>query len=174
VERLKVTTAQRTLDGLLREFPGWERSEFRGTERIVVPREKLLEALSRLKREGGLDFLVDITCVDYLTYRKAEKRFGLVYLLAGTTHNARMTLRVFLDESDPVVDSAASLYAAANWLEREVWDMFGIRFRGHPDLRRILLPEEFSGHPLRKDYPLQGYGERHNFPVLRRGGDSAD
>ena len=73
-----------------------------------------------------------------------------------------------LNEPDPTVDSLTPLWHGANWMEREVWDMFGIHFEGHPDLRRILLPEEFTTHPLRKDYPLQGFGERHNFPVIRR------
>ena len=77
-------------------------------------------------------------------------------------------LRVMLDEPDLAVDSLVRLWEGANWLEREVWDMFGIEFTGHPDLRRILLPEEFTAHPLRKDYPMQGRGERHNFPVLTR------
>ena len=73
-----------------------------------------------------------------------------------------------LNEPQPTVSSLTSLWQSANWLEREVWDMFGIHFEGHPDLRRILLPEAFTTHPLRKDYPLQGHGERHNFPVIRR------
>ncbi|HEV3416716.1 MAG TPA: NADH-quinone oxidoreductase subunit C, partial [Pirellulales bacterium] len=114
------------------------------------------------------DFLVDITCVDYLHYRGAADRFGLVYLLAGTETNERITIRTFLNEPDLDVPSAVPLWEGANWMEREVYDMFGITFAGHPDLRRILLPEEFTAFPLRKDYPLQGRGERHNFPVLTR------
>jgi NADH-quinone oxidoreductase subunit C len=73
-----------------------------------------------------------------------------------------------LSDPAPTVPSAVPLWEGANWLEREVWDLFGIRFSGHPDLRRIVLPEEFSAHPLRKDYPLQGRGERHNLPVITR------
>ena len=96
-------------------------------------------------------------------------RFGLVYLLTHCASNERITLRVFLNDPEPAVASAVPLWEGANWLEREVWDMFGIRFDGHPDLRRILMPEEFTAFPLRKDYPLQGRGERHNFPVLTRG-----
>jgi NADH-quinone oxidoreductase subunit C len=122
-----------------------------------------------LRDERGFDFLVDITCVDYLKYRDATDRFGLVYLLAGTALNERLTLRVMLNEPDLTVSSVVPLWEGANWMEREVFDMFGIRFDGHPDLRRILLPDEFTAFPLRKDYPLQGRGERHNFPVLRRG-----
>lgn len=154
-------------------FPGIESSVFRGQRRLVVPAERSFDLLATLK-EAGFDLLVDVSCVDYLEYRGAKHRFGLVYLLASTATNARLTIRVFVDEpvegedSCPVVRSVVPLWEGANWLEREVWDLFGIRFEGHPDLRRLVMPEEFSAHPLRKDYPLQGRGERHNFPVLTR------
>jgi len=144
-------------------------SEFRGATRVVVPAEKIYEVLELLKEKHGFDLLVDITCVDYLNYPDAKDRFGLVYLLAGTTTNQRLTIRAFVNEPEPAVRSVVALWEGANWLEREVWDMFGIDFDGHPDLRRILMPEEFTAFPLRKDYPLQGLGERHNFPVLKRG-----
>jgi NADH-quinone oxidoreductase subunit C len=144
-------------------------SEFRGETRVVVPREKLFDLLRWLRDERGFDLLVDITCVDYLAYRDATDRFGLVYLLANTRSNERINVRVFLNEPDLIVPSIVPLWDGANWMEREVWDMFGITFDGHPDHRRILLPEEFVAHPLRKDYPLQGRGERHNFPRLVRG-----
>jgi NADH-quinone oxidoreductase subunit C len=143
-------------------------SEFRGQRRVVVPLKSLFGLLKALKERGGFDMLVDITCVDYLNYRGATDRFGLVYLLANTQSNERITVRTFVNDPEPTAQSIVSLWEGANWLEREVWDMFGIRFSGHPDLRRILLPEEFTAFPLRKDYPLQGRGERHNFPVLRR------
>ncbi|MFV2068615.1 MAG: NADH-quinone oxidoreductase subunit C, partial [Pirellulales bacterium] len=140
----------------------------RGDRRIVVPRDGLSEVLVVLHDEFAFDLLVDITCVDYLQYRDAKDRFGLVYLLANSESAERVTVRTFLNEPDLFVPSVIPLWPAANWLEREVWDMFGIRFDGHGDLRRILLPAEFTAHPLRKDYPLQGRGERHNFPVLHR------
>ncbi len=146
---------------------GW--SEFRGDTRAVIARDDLYPMLQMLRDRRGFDLLVDITCVDYLNYRGAEDRFGLVYLLANTATNERITVRVFVNDPEPTVASAVPLWAGANWMEREVWDMFGIRFEGHPDLRRILMPEEFTAFPLRKDYPLQGRGERHNFPVLHRG-----
>jgi len=111
---------------------------------------------------------VDVTCVDYLNYRDAENRFGLVYLLASTATNERLTVRVFLNEPELTVPSMYPLWAGADWLEREVFDMFGIVFEGHPNLRRILMPEEFTAFPLRKDYPLQGRGERHNFERIAR------
>jgi len=157
-----------TLDKLNNAFPQLAHSEFRGQSRVVVAAESLAALLTWLKREGGFDLLVDITCVDYLNYRDATDRFGLVYLLASTATNERLTVRTFLNEPNLTVPSAVPLWQGANWMEREVFDMFGIVFAGHPDLRRILMPDEFEAYPLRKDYPLQGRGERHNFPVLSR------
>jgi NADH-quinone oxidoreductase subunit C len=161
-------TDQATIAALTARFPETKISEFRGTTRAVVAPNELYSALEFLKRERRFDLLVDVTGVDYLHYRGAKDRFGLVYLLAGTESNERITIRVFLNEPDLTVPSVVPLWEGANWLEREVYDMFGITFAGHPDLRRILLPEEFTAFPLRKDYPLQGRGERHNFPVLTR------
>ena len=160
---VEVITALRAL------FGGLVASAFRGQQRIVVRREQVYDLLQLLKQRHGFDMLVDVTCVDYLHYRDASDRFGLIYLLANTSTAGRLTVRVLLNEPQLTVRSVTSLWAGADWMEREVWDMFGIHFDGHPDLRRILLPEEFTAHPLRKDYPLQGRGERHNFPVLARG-----
>ena len=154
-------------------FGQLETSVFRGQTSLVVPAAQSFELLGHLK-EQGFDLLVDVTCVDYLEYRGAKQRYGLVYLLASTTTNQRLTVRVFVDDpvsADkkwPTVRSVVPLWRAADWLEREVWDLFGIQFAGHPDLRRLVMPEEFTAHPLRKDYPLQGRGERHNFPVITR------
>jgi len=159
---------QNTIDTLQRALSGLTVSEFRGQTRVVVPRDSLYAALTLLKEQLGFDLLVDITCVDYLDYPGARDRFGLVYLLANALTNERITVRAMVNDPQPAVPSVAALWEGANWLEREIWDMFGIAVQGHPDLRRILLPEEFTAHPLRKDYPLQGRGERHNFPVLRR------
>jgi NADH-quinone oxidoreductase subunit C len=159
---------RQTMDALSAVFARIAWSEFRGDTRAVVPRDELYAVLKSLRDEQGFDMLVDITCIDYLAYRDAEDRFGLVYLLANTQTNERVTVRAFVNEPDLTVPSAVPLWEGANWLEREVWDMFGIVFEGHRDLRRILMPEEFTAFPLRKDYPLQGRGERHNFPVLHR------
>jgi NADH-quinone oxidoreductase subunit C len=157
-----------TIAALREAFPaiGW--SEFRGDTRAVVASDELFAALKLLRDVRRFDLLVDVTCVDYLNYRDAEDRYGLVYLLANTESAERITLRTFVNAPEPTVPSAVPLWEGANWLEREVFDMVGIRFEGHPDLRRILMPEEFTAYPLRKDYPLQGRGERHNFPVLHR------
>jgi len=163
-----MSTLSEVVAALKNRFAEVTDSEFRGQVRIVVPQSCCLDAMTCLKLEFGFDMLVDLTCVDYLNFRDATDRFGLVYVLANTDSNLQLTVRVMLNEPDLTVPSVTPLWEGANWMEREVWDMFGIRFEGHPDLRRILLPEEFAAHPLRKDYPLQGRGERHNFPVLTR------
>jgi NADH-quinone oxidoreductase subunit C len=143
-------------------------SEFRGDTRVEVSREQLQSVMTVLREQRGFDLLVDVTCVDYLNFRGAKDRFGLVYLLASTATNERLTVRVFVNEAEPEVPTVFPLWSGAEWLEREVFDMFGIRFAGHPDLRRILMPEEFTSFPLRKDYPMQGRGERHNFSRIAR------
>jgi NADH-quinone oxidoreductase subunit C len=158
-----------TLEAIKQRFPGVMSSEFRGATRVVVPVADAYGALEFLKQKLRFDYLVDVTCVDYLNYRDAADRYGLAYLLTNTVDNERLTVRVFLNDPDPRTRSVVPLWEGANWLEREVFDMFGIVFDGHPDLRRILMPEEFTAFSLRKDYPLRGRGERHNFPVLRRG-----
>ena len=161
-------TNPQTIEQLITAHPGLAVSEFRGQTRVVAPVESLLDVLRTLKEKLGFDMLVDVTCVDYLHYRDARDRFGMVYLLANTESNERITVRCFVSDPEPTVPSVVGLWEGANWLEREVWDLFGIHFSGHPDLRRIVLPEQFTAHPLRKDYPLQGRGERHNFPVITR------
>lgn len=157
-----------TLSALAARFGPLPTSEFRGQTRVVLARDRLHDVMRSLKGDHGFDLLVDVTCVDYLNYRDAASRFGLVYLLANTATNERLTIRVYLNEPNLNVPTMVGLWKGADWLEREVFDMFGIVFEGHPDLRRILMPEEFTAFPLRKDYPLQGRGERHNFPVLTR------
>jgi len=161
-------TEQQTIDALNAAYSDLALSEFRGQTRVVVALESIHDVLKTLKEQLGFDLLIDITCVDYLRYRGAKDRFGMVYLLANAETNERITVRTFVNDPEPTVPSMVDLWAGANWLEREVWDMFGIRFSGHPDLRRVLLPDGFESHPLRKDYPLQGRGERHNLPVIRR------
>lgn len=157
-----------TIENLKAKFGNLPTSEFRGQTRVVVAKDVIADALTYLKG-AGFDLLVDVTCVDYLASRvEVDGRFGLVYCLANATTNERLFVRVFLDEPDLKVPSAVPLWKGADWMEREVFDMFGIIFEGHPDLRRILLPDEFESFPLRKDYPLQGRGERHNFPVITR------
>jgi len=157
-----------TLNALDARFTGLAVSEFQGETRVIVPQAMQYDVLEFLKEDRGFDFLADVTCVDLLNLRDAVDRFQLVYQLANYDANERLTVLVMLNEPHLTVRSAVPLWEGADWLEREVWDMFGIRFDGHPDLRRILLPEEFVAFPLRKDYPLQGRGERHNFHRLER------
>ena len=130
----------------------------RGEHAAVVERARLLEVLRACRDEPdlGFDMLTDLTAVDYSKFpgREDGPRFEVVYHLTSIAHNQRVRLRVSVEEDDAVVPTACGLWPIANWLEREVWDMFGIRFDGHPDLRRLLLYEEFVGHPLRKDYPV--------------------
>jgi NADH-quinone oxidoreductase subunit C len=161
-------TNPQTIAALTAAFPDLRVSEFRGQTRVVAPLASGYAVLRMLNERLGFDLLVDLTCVDYLHYRGATDRFGLVYLLANAETAERLTVRVFVNAPEPTVPSVVGLWEGANWLEREVWDLMGIRFAGHPDLRRVVLPEEFTAHPLRKDYPLQGRGERHNFPVITR------
>ncbi len=121
-----------------------------------------------LKTEAGFDMLAELTAVDYLHYPNARDRFGVIYGLANTTSGERLWVKAMLNDPDPTIASVYPLWKGADWLEREVFDMYGISFEGHPDLRRILMPEEFAAFPLRKDYPLRGRGERHNFPTVTR------
>jgi NADH-quinone oxidoreductase subunit C len=143
-------------------------SAFRDNRRVTVKAEVLHQALEYLKERHGFDMLVDVTAVDYLEYPDAVHRFGVIYPLLSTTANLRLIVKTHVDLPDPELPTATDLWRGADWMEREVYDMFGIVFRGHPDLRRILMPDEFTAFPLRKDYPLKGYGERHNFPVITR------
>jgi NADH-quinone oxidoreductase subunit C len=143
-------------------------SEFRGDRRVVVPPPQVFAVLEFLKQQCGFDMLAELTAVDYLRYPGARDRFAVVYGLLDTNAGTRLIVKTHLNEPELTVPSAFPLWKGADWLEREVYDMYGIVFEGHPDLRRILLPEEFTAYPLRKDYPLRGRGERHNFPVLTR------
>jgi len=143
-------------------------SQFRDNRRVIVPAAQLGDFLQCLKQDCGFDMLAELTAVDYLHYPDARDRFGVVYILLNTATGERVVVKTFLNEPDLTLPSAFRLWKGADWLEREVFDMYGIVFEGHPDLRRILMPEEFVAFPLRKDYPLRGRGERHNFPVVTR------
>ena len=125
-----------------------------GDNVIVLERGGLRESFRLLKEDAALsfDFLSDITAVDY--WQKQEPRFEVVYQLVSLKQRRRLRIRVGVPESEPRVDSLTPLWRGANFLEREVWDLYGIHFSDHPDLRRILLYDEFVGHPLRKDYPV--------------------
>jgi NADH-quinone oxidoreductase subunit C len=126
-------------------------AESLGDQVLVVRRENLLALMSGL-RAAPFDYavLLDATCVDFLA---SENRFEMVYHLFSLSRNRRLRIKTSLPGGNPVVDSLSGLWKNADWLEREVFDMFGVGFIGHPDLRRLLMYEEFEGHPLRKDYP---------------------
>ncbi len=131
---------------------------YRGDATAVVDRSALVDALAFCRDDAALrfDMLIDVTAVDYLRFpgREDGPRFDVVYHLYSTVHNHRVRVKLAVEQDDAWAPTVNGLWPIANWLEREVWDMFGIRFEGHPDLRRLLLYEEFVGHPLRKDYPI--------------------
>ncbi len=143
-----------------------------GVEQIYlrVAADKLSAVTRFLHDDERCDYaqLCDLTCVDYLEFPKARNRFAVVYSLLSLTRNHRIWIKCFVNDPDPEVPSVTHIWKGAEWMEREVWDMFGVRFTGHPDPRRILTWEDFKAHPLRKDYPLRGRGEREDYPVLTR------
>jgi len=127
---------------------------------------KALPAVCRVLKEHPamrFDYLADLCGVDYLG--RHPKRFQVVYNLYSISLNHRIRIKVDLDEGE-MIDSVTEIWKTANWHERELYDMFGIEVTGHPDLKRILMPEEWEGHPLRKDYPLQGKGQREDFSFV--------
>jgi NADH-quinone oxidoreductase subunit C len=161
------------LDVLGAKFPGaLTTSEFRDNRRVVLAADKapavLYDLLKCLKDECGFDYLCDVAGIDYLSYPDATDRYGVVYALTNTKTGERVFVKAHANDPDPTLPSVVSLWKGADWMEREVYDMFGVTFDGHPDLRRILMPAEFTAFPLRKDYPLRGLGERHNFPAITR------
>ena len=154
---------------------------FRGQTTLIVEPEDLHKVLAFLKTDSrcGFEMLSDIGGVDYLDYpTKTLGRFAVIYNLVSMSRDDRVFVKTFLDPSAPTdgieedpalwLDSVTDIWPGAEWPEREVFDMFGIRFRNHPDLRRILTWEEYPGLPLRKDYPLRGRGERDSFGVMDR------
>ncbi|HEV3385761.1 MAG TPA: NADH-quinone oxidoreductase subunit C [Gemmata sp.] len=161
------------LEALKAKFPGaFSTSTFRDNHRVILPADKAFEILfpllKCLKDEHGFDMLAELGGIDYLNYPNASDRYGVVYGLTNTTMGERVFVKAHTNDPDPELPSITSLWKGAEWMEREVYDMYGVKFTGHLDLRRILMPHEFVGFPLRKDYPLRGYGERHNFPTVIR------
>jgi len=130
--------------------------EFRGETTLVVARNVLRDVAERCRSDKDLQFnlLTDATSVDRYPL---EPRFEVNYHLVSIPRSDRLRLQVRLSASDPVVDSLVSVWPGANWLEREIFDLMGIRFEGHRDLRRILMPDDWEGYPLRRDYPVEGY-----------------
>jgi NADH-quinone oxidoreductase subunit C len=131
-------------------------SEFRGQASVIVAPDRIVAAARTLRDKHGFDMLAALSAVDY--WPKREPRFHVIYEFKNIKQKLRLEVRVPLDGDEPDLDSIIAVYPNANWHERELWDMFGLRIQNHLDLRRILMPEDWVGHPLRKDYPL-GYEE---------------
>lgn len=127
--------------------------EFRGELTVTVEKSRIVEISTFLRDECGYNFLSDLCGVDYLGQ---EIRFMVVYNLYNIATKQRLRVKVGVDEQDPCVDTVSGVWSTANWPERECWDLMGISFNNHPDLRRILMADDWEGHPLRKDYPVQG------------------
>lgn len=166
--------------------------EFRDQVTVIVPREVIRQVCQFLRDDVGTRFdqLVDLHAIDYKGFPGATHRFAVNYLLTSTVENRRLTLKVFLDPTLPTtggeplkdeeqlekgdpglkLESVYPVWPAADWMEREAYDLMGILFTGHPDLRRILTWNGFGSHPLRKDYPLRGVGEREDYKVVTREG----
>lgn len=146
----------RTTVKAIKERFGVQDAEMKYPPALLISADKIVEVCRTLRDEFSFNFLADITASDY--WPEAEPRMHVVYNLYSHRENVRLALRVPLDGDNLVVPTIESVFHAANWQERELWDMFGIYIEGHSDLRRILMPEDWVGHPLRKDYPL-GYEE---------------
>src|SRR4030095_3854472 len=154
-----IQTPSQMVAAFEREHPEWVSSVItaHGEITVVVPREHILEACTLLKTwpEARFDFLADLCGADRGV--EEEPRFEVNYHLFSTTKHHRIRLKVLLNEDDPHVLTVTGIWRTANWHERETYDLFGVILDGHPDLRRILLPEDWQGHALRKDFPLRGY-----------------
>lgn len=140
-----------------------EIAEYRGETTVIVPRESLRAIAARCRDELQFNLLTDATCLDRHPF---EPRFEVVYQLVSIPRKEKLRLKVKLFGKDPVLDSLVPVWPGANWLEREIFDLFGIQFSGHPDLRRIVLPDDWEGYPLRRDYPVEGY---RDIPVMPLG-----
>jgi NADH-quinone oxidoreductase subunit C len=120
---------------------------------LTIARDEIRAAAS-IVQQAGYNFLEDVTCVDWYP---SEPRFHVVYHIVSFSLKQRVRLVAPVDSLDPSIDSITPVWPSANFYEREVWDLFGVRFNGHPNLRRIMMPDEWEGYPLRKDYPVEGY-----------------
>lgn len=127
--------------------------EFRGETTVTVKKDRIVEICTFMRDQCGFNFLCDLCGVDYLG---SSPRFMVVYNLYNINAKQRFRIKVPVEEDDACVDTVSTVWATANWPERECWDLYGISFNDHPDLRRILMPADWEGHPLRKDYPVQG------------------
>tara|TARA_B000000460_G_scaffold52301_1_gene34548 strand:+ start:1312 stop:1827 length:516 start_codon:yes stop_codon:yes gene_type:complete len=141
-------------------------TEFAGEHTLHVQGQDILKVLTEFK-DDGFNFLADLTAIDNLTLGGFE-RFAVSYHLLSHKTAERVTVKAYISEEKPSLPSVESLWKTADWQEREVFDLYGIRFEGHPNLIRIMNPDDFEGYPLRKDYPRLGRKERGDFPVIDR------
>ena len=191
----KLAELEEALEEQLGDFDGCKWSRAKGEVTLIVPREQILDVMKELRVKTALSFeqCIDVCGVDYSTYGRSEwvttgaanagfgrgadrspvemdpqNRFAVVYHLLSIIKNWRLRVKSYLDADNPIIDSVVSVWAAANWFEREAFDLFGIMFAGHPDLRRILTDYGFIGHPFRKDFPLIGQVEMRYDPEQQR------
>jgi NADH-quinone oxidoreductase subunit C len=152
---LQAHAQNRAIASLLSSIPDaitdakYDRSELT----LTIAKDRIRAACQTVQK-AGYNFLEDVTCVDWYP---SEPRFQVTYHILSMAFKERVRLISFVDSVDPSIDSITPVWPSANFYEREVWDLFGVRFHGHPGLRRIMMPEEWKGHPLRKDYPVEGY-----------------
>ena len=146
---------QNAISLLLSRFQA-EHSQFRGDDRMILQADQIVEAAEALRDELGYEYLSDLLAVDY--WPEYEPRYHIIYQFSSYQFNTRLEIRVPLSGSEPTLPTLEGVYPNANWHEREIYDMFGVQVEGHSDLRRLLMPHDWEGHPLRKDYP-QGYEE---------------
>jgi len=156
------------LSKIKEKFPGavLDITEFAGEQVLHVKGQDILKVLTELK-DNGFNFLADLTAVDNLTLGGFD-RFAVSYHLLSHKTAERATVKAYISEEKPSLPSVESLWKTSDWQEREVFDLYGIRFEGHPNLIRIMNPDDFDGYPLRKDYPRLGRKERGDFPVIDR------
>ena len=148
------------IKSLQSKFPSVKVSEFRGDTTVVVDAKQIRDVILFLKTEPTfhLNVMMDLFGMDYLKSQEEQPdRFAVIYNLVNLLEKRRLIVKAYLSEDKPEIDSIHDLYKAANWFEREAWDLYGINFKGHPNLVRILCHNEFEGHPLRKDYPSDKY-----------------
>lgn len=145
------------VENLKKENEAWvsDVNDALGEVTVTVPRESIYDVCDFLKKNQGFNLLSDLCGAD--RGPEEEPRFEVNYHLFSTTHHRRLRLKVLLSDDDPKVETVSTVWRTADWHERETYDLVGVIFEGHPDLRRILLPSDFDGHALRKDYPLRGY-----------------
>ena len=152
---LQAHAENRAIASLLSSHPGiitgakFDRNELT----LTIARDRIRTACQTVQK-AGYNFLEDVTCVDWYP---SEPRFQVTYHIVSMAFKERLRLISFVDSVDPSIDSITPVWPSANFYEREVFDLFGVRFHGHPNLRRIMMPDEWKGHPLRKDYPVEGY-----------------